>query len=121
MKKRPVVHIEIPASNRQTSAKFYKDLFGWEYEDMPGPTPYTTFAAGNTAGGYPQIDSKMYKPGDVIVYIESENLDADMKQIEAHGGKVTSPATEVPEYGWFVFFNDPAGNRLALWKPNGQM
>jgi predicted enzyme related to lactoylglutathione lyase len=41
-----------------------------------------------------------------------------LKQIEKHGGKGLSPVMEVPGFGALVFFADPTGNRLALWKGN---
>ena len=67
MSKRSVVHIEIPSSNTKGSAKFYSELFGWETEHTTEPVAYTTFAAGNTGGGFPEV-GEMYKPGDVLIY-----------------------------------------------------
>jgi predicted enzyme related to lactoylglutathione lyase len=26
------------------------------------------------------------------------------------------PETEIPETGWFAFFEDPAGNRVGIYK-----
>jgi uncharacterized protein len=118
MGKRSIVHIEIPAKNRETTAKFYGDLFGWEFEHSTQPAPYTTFRAENIGGGFPDIGDQ-YKPGDVVVYISSDDLDADLKQIEAHGGRALSPKMDVGDMGSLVFFADPARNRVALWKANG--
>jgi predicted enzyme related to lactoylglutathione lyase len=116
MDKRNVVHIEIAAKDRAASAKFYHDLFGWEFESHGPPMNYTTFRSGNLGGGFPDVDGKMYKAGDVVVYIASEDLAADAKRIEAAGGKVLAPAMDVPGMGTFQFFSDPSGTRLSLWK-----
>ncbi len=118
MTKREIVHVEIPAANREAAAQFYKEVFGWKFEHHQEPVPYTTFQTGNVPGGFPDMSSD-YKPGDVVVYIDSDDLDADLKQITAHGGHAIGPKLEVPGMGWFAFFADPSGNRLALWKADG--
>lgn len=113
--KRSIVHIEIPAKDRDTSAKFYAELFGWDYNHVGDPMNYTTFQAGNTGGGYPDLGD-MTKAGDVRVYISSDNIEADLKKIEGLGGKTIMPNTEIPGFGHMAMFTDPAGNTLALWK-----
>jgi predicted enzyme related to lactoylglutathione lyase len=65
----------------------------------------------------------MYKTGDVILYIGSEDVAADLTQIEQAGGKKLSDPFKVGDFGEMAFFADPTGNRLALWKelqPGGQ-
>lgn len=114
MSKRAIVHVEIPATNRDRSAKFYADLFGWDFQHLGDPMNYTTFQAGNTGGGYPDIGENT-KAGDVRIYIDSEDIEADLKKIEKAGGKAVYPKTEIPGFGWFAMFTDPAGNTLALW------
>ncbi len=113
MTKRNIVHVEIPAANRQVSAKFYADLFGWEAQHVE-EMKYSMFEAGNAGGGYPEIDDNN-KAGDVRVYISSEDIDADLKRIEQAGGKTVYPKTEIPGFGSYAMFADPAGNTLALW------
>lgn len=113
MNKRAIVHIEIPAANRQASAKFYADLFGWDFQHVEEMN-YSTFQAGNTGGGYPDIGENV-KAGDVRIYVESNDIEADLKSIEKAGGKTVYPKTEIPGFGWFAMFADPAGNTLALW------
>ena len=116
MSKHPVVHIEIAAKDPKATGQFYAQAFGWEtttdpnfdyvmFDDKPGP-----------GGGFPKVDNEMYKPGDVVVYIDSDDIDASLKQIVALGGKALSPKTEIPGMGWFAFFADPNGNRLALFQ-----
>ncbi len=115
MSKRSIVHVEIPAKDREATAKFYSDLFGWEFEHMAGPEPYTMFKSGNVGGGYPDVGD-MYKPGEVLIYISSDDLGADLKKIESRGGHTLVPNMEVGEFGTMAIFTDPAGNRMALWK-----
>jgi hypothetical protein len=111
---RAIVHIEIPAKDRAANAQFYADLFGWKLTHMTEPAPYTMGEAGNVGIGMPDMD-EMYKAGDVIIYIASDDLDADLKSIEKAGGKTLMPKTDIPGMGAFAMFADPSGNRLALW------
>jgi predicted enzyme related to lactoylglutathione lyase len=117
MTKRPVVHIEIPSNNSERSAKFYNEVFGWETEHTAEPVPYTVFEAGNTGGGFPEV-GEMYSPGDVLIYVASDDLEADLKKIESLGGSTVVPQMAVEGHGTLAIFTDPTGNKVALWKSN---
>jgi hypothetical protein len=112
---RPFAHIEIPVKNPQQDSKFYEELFGWKMQHVPPPMDYTMFETGNVGGGFPKFDES-YQAGSVVVYIQSEDIDADLKRIEEKGGKTVMPCMEVKGWGWLAMFTDPSGNRLALWK-----
>jgi uncharacterized protein len=111
---RSIVHIEIPANDRDTAAKFYKGLFGWEYQHLGPPMNYTTFQAGNAGGGFPDV-SPNSPAGHVLVFISSDDIDADLKNVDSLGGKIIAPKSEVPGFGWYAVFSDPTGNQVALW------
>ena len=115
MSKRSIVHIEIPAQNREVGAKFYADLFGWSFRHETNPEPYTIIETGNVGIGMPDTGD-MYHPGDVILYIDSQDVAGDLERIEALGGKRLSEPFNVGPFGEMAYFQDPTGNRLALWK-----
>lgn len=113
MAKRSIVHIEIPAANREAATKFYGELFDWDNFE-PLPIGYTYFSAGNNmSGGFPDVGD--WKPGDVILYVSSDDIDADLKKVNAMGGKTIIPKHEIPGKGWFAWFMDPTGNKIALF------
>ena len=114
MSKRNVVHVEIPAANVQSASKFYETLFGWKMEHAP-EFDYTMWSDGSGYGGGFNKLSDDYPVGRVLVYIDSEDIEADLKQIEKLGGSVVTPKTEIPGTGWFGVFKDPTGNTLALY------
>jgi len=115
MTNRSIVHIEIPAKGRADLAKFYAEMFGWEVQAMDDKgMEYTIWQSGNIRGGFPDSDDN-YKPGDVIVYIDSKDIDADLKKIGGNGGKTLLGKTEIPGVAWYAFFADPTGNRMALY------
>jgi predicted enzyme related to lactoylglutathione lyase len=122
MTKRAIVHIEIPAQGRQQLAKFYADVFGWTATHTDEPLPYTMCETGSVGIGMPDVGDR-YKPGDVILYLSSDDVAADLTKIEAAGGRRLSDPFNVGDFGQMALFSDPTGNRLALWKDlgDGQM
>lgn len=114
MSKRNIVHVEIPSANVESAAKFYQELFGWKIQSIPEMN-YVMWEAGDgSGGGFPEV-SKENPAGQVTVYIDSDDIEADLKNVEKLGGKVLSAKTEIPGSGWFGLFQDPTGNVLALY------
>ena len=114
MSKRNVVHVEIPAANTQSAAQFYESLFGWKMQTVP-EYDYTMWEdGGGYGGGFNKVDD--HTPvGMVLVYIDSDDIEADLAKVEKLGGSVVTPKTEIPGTGWFGLFKDPTGNTLALY------
>ena len=115
MSKRNIVHVEIPAANVEGAGGFYQDLFGWKISHMPEMN-YSMWEAGNgdQYGGLPQV-SDDNPAGQVLIYIASDDIEADLKKVEKLGGKVLHQKTEIPGMGWFGIFRDPTGNTLGLY------
>ena len=122
MSKRNVVHVEIPAANVEAAGKFYHELFGWKIMPVPEMN-YTMWEAGDSSGGgFPQVSDET-PAGKVLVYIDSDDIETDLKKAEKLGGKVIYPKTEIPQTGWFGMFQDPTGNVLGLYtsmNPSGR-
>ena len=114
MSKRNVVHVEIPATDVQAAGTFYQKLFGWKLQHVPEMN-YTMWEAGDGSGGGLPAVSDEAPAGHVIVYIHSDDIDADLKKVEQLGGKVIHPKSEIPQTGWYAFFEDPTGNVLGLY------
>lgn len=114
MSKRNVVHIEIPAADIPGSSKFYERLFGWKMEHA-ADFDYTMWSDGGGYGGGFNKVSEENPVGQVLVYIHSDDIDADLANVEKLGGTIVHPKTEIPGTGWFGLFKDPTGNTLALY------
>ncbi len=117
----PIVHVEIPAADSAASAKFYGEAFGWQFQHDNSFDYWMFEAAGGPGGGLVNVGPgeggmPATKPGDVLMYIGSDDLEADLAKIESLGGKTLSPSMEIPGTGWFAIFADPTGNRMALYK-----
>ena len=115
MSKRNIVHVEIPAANTESAGNFYADLFGWKIQPIPEMN-YVMWEAGDgdEYGGFPQVSDEN-PAGQVLVYIASDDSDADLRQVEKFGGNVLHQKTEIPGNGWFGIFRDPTGNVLGLY------
>ena len=111
---RGFVHMELPARDRKTAADFYHKMFGWDFEHMGEPMNYTTFRTGNVAGGFADV-SDVYQPGGAIPYVESKDIDADLRRAGKLGAKTVVGKTEIPGMGHYAIFADPSGNRFGLF------
>ena len=115
MTKRNITYIEIPTRNSSESARFYEALFGWKTMPMEG-MDYVMWDAGEgPTGGFNPVNEE-YKPGDISINVNSVDIEADLKQAVALGGSIVHEKTEIPGYGWFGIFMDPAGNRISLYQ-----
>ena len=117
MSDHPIVHVEIPSRDAKVNAKFYNDAFGWKLEHAAEFDYWMFEAKPGPGGGFPGLSEEMnVKPGEVLVYIGTDDIEASLAKIESVGGKALTPKMEIPGTGWFAFFADPTGNRLALYK-----
>lgn len=119
MSKRNVVHVEIPAADPNKAGEFYRELFGWKIMPMPEMNYVMWEAADSTGGGFPQISDES-PAGRVTVYIDSDDVAADLEKVKKLGGKVLHEKTEIPGMGWFGIFQDPDGNPLAVYQSTNQ-
>jgi predicted enzyme related to lactoylglutathione lyase len=108
-------HIEIPATNIKKAKKFFGTAFGWTFTDVP-EIKYTLFHTGGHPNGGLELVKKMPKRGQVLCYIEVEDIDAKLKEIKKAKGSVLKKKTEVKGMGWWAKFATPDGCILCLWQ-----
>jgi predicted enzyme related to lactoylglutathione lyase len=115
---KPIVHIELVATDPAASAQFYGDVFGWNLQHDEKFDYHMFSADPGPGGGFIEAGESMgmeHKVNQPLIYIDTDDIDATLEQIEAHGGRRMLPKTEIPGIGWFAIFLDPAGNRMALY------
>ena len=114
MSKRNIVHIEIPAAETTKAAQFYQLLFGWK-TTRDEAMNYTMWEpAEGPGGGFNPLGDQV-KPGDVLIYIDSDDIEADLKKAAQLGGTVVLTKSEIPGVGWWGTFRDPTGNLISLY------
>jgi len=117
-----IVHFEIPADDVERLRRFYSNLFGWKIEKTSSPVDYWMIETvpidkngvpirPGVNGGMMKRQHREHKPAN---YISVESVDEYAKKIEALGGKVIVPKTEVPGIGWWALALDPEGNQFAM-------
>ncbi len=114
MTKRNIVHIEIPSRNFEESGEFYHELFGWKITPMPEMNYSLWEPSEGPGGGFNPLGEDV-KVGDVLIYVDSENIEADLKKAKSLGGTILQQKREIPNTGWYGVFKDPTGNTIALY------
>lgn len=105
---------ELCTNEPEKAKKFYGDLFGWKYEEMPMPTGEGTYnvitAGGITFGGIMKTPEK-YKemPPMWGSYVTVEDVEKTAKKVVELGGKILTPPTDIPGTGSFICIQDPTG------------
>ena len=120
MKYNMVGWFEVPVNDMDRAKKFYETVFnvnitiqdfggilmGWfpDRGDVPG-------AQGTL------IKQESYVPSQegTLVYFISDNVQNELDRVEAAGGTIYQPKTQIsPEHGFMAAFIDCEGNRIAL-------
>jgi len=111
----PIVHMEIPANDLNKAKEFYSKLFGWKIDVMQ-EMDYALFDTGTPpGGGFNKVDK--IKEGGCLLYIQVDDIEKKLREIEKAGGKTVRKKEEVPQFGWDAAFKDIFGNVLGLFTP----
>jgi len=122
-----VAHFEITADDLARAKAFYSSVFGWDLQTMPiGESEYTTVTTtpvdektmvptepGAINGGMMQRSAETPSP---VITIQVDGIDDALAKIEAEGGSVVHPRSEIPNMGAFAYFKDTEGNVMGLWE-----
>lgn len=112
---------ELATTDREAAVAFYTALFGWgtQEQDMGEAGTYTIFTRGDAmAGGMMQMSDEWGEaPSHWMTYIAVDDCDATAEKVNALGGKVCVPPTDIPDVGRFAVLDDPQGAAFSILKP----
>ena len=119
-----VVHFEIPVDDLERAQKFYKSIFGWKMEAMPGmeyimigTTPIDEnnmpTEPGAINGGMMKRQHPVTSP---LIVINVQNIEDAMKNVKKMGGEIVRGKTQVGDMGYVAYFKDTEGNIIGLWQ-----
>jgi uncharacterized protein len=107
-----LVHVEIKAQDVDRAQGFWSSVFGWEISPsgMPG-MDYRVFRTGEDQGG----GLLAGEPGSLVVYFDTDDIDATIGQIRSGGGE-PGDKQQIPGVGWFASCKDTEGNAFNVFQ-----
>ena len=121
--KHAISWFEIPATDLDRAQDFYENIFDIIMISMDFPNiRMRMFPVENQMtgiGGAIVSSEGFYNPSSsdgVLIYLNGNpDLQNILDKVEAAGGKIIIPKTEIsPEYGFMGVFIDTEGNRIGL-------
>ncbi len=116
-----VIHFEIVADNPERAMKFYKEVFGWEFNKWDGPQDYWLVKTGEDSqrginGGLtPKTNQGSGNTGGRITNsIDVPSIDEFSNKISMEGGKVLSPKMLIPGVGYLAICEDTEGISFGI-------
>ena len=116
-----VIHFEIVADKPERAMKFYKEVFGWEFNKWNGPQDYWLVKTGEDSqpginGGLtPKMNQQSSdRSGRVTNTIDVPSIDDFSKKISMGGGKVVQPKMTIPGIGYLAICEDTEGISFGI-------
>jgi len=110
-----ICYLEIPANTAEASADFYSSIFGWKVRKR-GDGELAFDDAGGVSGTWVK-ESDRTPDEHTRTYIMVDVIADTLKRIEAAGGRVLTPRTNIGSgMGAFAIFADPVGNEFGLYE-----
>lgn len=125
MTKNMVGWFEIPVSDMDRAKAFYEAVFKIEINVMDfggilmGWFPASDMSSHGASGSLIKQESYIPSQEGTMVYFMSDDVQNELDRIEAAGGTIYQPKTQISEeYGYMGVFIDTEGNRVALHSQN---
>lgn len=115
---------ELVSLDVAAAKKFYSEVLGWTYEDVPMPdgTVYVVCKSGDdTVGGMFEATPEMVPSGQDhwLSYVEVDDVDQRVKAVENAGGMILRAPFDVEMAGRIAIVKQGGtGSAIGLIKPN---
>lgn len=118
------IYFEIQADDPTRAVNFYKNVFGWRFESVPGlPIEYWRIETDGAPGGLLKRPAKTPPPQSgtnaFVCSFEVDDFDGVAKKVMGAGGIVALPKFAVPHVCWQGYFVDTEGNTFGMFQPDG--
>jgi uncharacterized protein len=105
-----ITHCAINADDVDAALRFYRALFGWEFEP-DGPPGF--FRMARESGPIVALQQRRDLGGVRLTgfecTVEVEDVDAVAEAVVANGGRIVMKRATIPGVGDLIFFEDPNG------------
>jgi predicted enzyme related to lactoylglutathione lyase len=109
---------EIPATDIQRAVRFYSTILGIKLETGPASPGYQMAViphADGVGGALIQGEGFVPSTNGAVIYLACDpDLRPALGRVEAAGGKILAPRTDIGENGFFAFILDTEGNKVGL-------
>ncbi|SRR5713226_1295565 len=109
-----VVHVELHSDDPEKTKAFYRTVFGWKFQDVPGMN-YAMIETPSMPGGGLRKTERGESAG-ILNFVNVASVEDTMRKIEKAGGKILVPKQQVPSWGTFSVFQAPGGVVQAIWE-----
>jgi len=115
------IFFEIQADDVARATRFYREIFGWDFQQNPAaPVEYWDIKTGQARGGLLQRPVKSPPPGHgtnaFVCSFEVTGFDETAQQILARGGQVALEKFPIPGRCWQGYFIDSEGNTFGIFE-----
>ncbi len=114
--------IDTSQPDPDAAVAFYRDLFGWEIEDvMPADAEGSYFTARIRGGNVAAIGSITEGAPPVATwntYVWVDSAEETAAKVKDAGGQILVEPMDVFDAGRMAVFSDPEGAVFAVWEPN---
>ena len=113
-------HFAVQADDVERARRFYEEVFGWAFEPWRPPDFYLIRTGPDGDRGLQGALQRRQGPpggagtGGFECTIGVEHLDAILRSITDHGGKVLSTPFTIEGVGRLAFFHDTEENRVGV-------
>jgi uncharacterized protein len=113
-----VTHFEIYGEEPAKLADFYRDIFGWHVDQMPGvnywriqidSVQHKALHGGLTYRAIPDLNGW-------LLFVNVPSVDDTVALVQKLGGSIVRPKTAVPKTAWVTILTDPAKNIFGVWQ-----
>jgi predicted enzyme related to lactoylglutathione lyase len=111
---------ELMTNDQPAAARFYGELFGWQFEKSPNPAHNYTLIKVNgkpSAGVMDQPPQCKAMSPAWGIYICVTNADETAAKVLKLGGKVFAGPQDIPDVGRFAVLQDPQGAVFMILQP----
>jgi uncharacterized protein len=112
----PVVHFEVLGKDAETTQSFYSKIFDWPMEKVMDTYAMVKPGADTGINGGVGATMSPDTPGHSTFYVEVDDLQATLEEVEASGGSTVQPPMDIPNGPSIALFRDPDGNLVGLVK-----
>lgn len=108
---------ELMTSDVPAAKKFYGELFGWTFEDMPmEELTYSVLKANDdeVGGIMPFPPDAPPMPPAWGLYITVDDVDTVVEKATGMGATIAMPPRDIPEVGRICVLQDPQGAYISI-------